>query len=49
VFFGAATRLHHSFDDPPPPGAGTDADRKAVFRRVRDELRSYLKDFAQKN
>ncbi len=46
VFFGAANRLHHSFDDPPPPGVGTATERMAVFRRVRDELRSYLKDFA---
>lgn len=38
VFFGAAERLHHSFEDP------TDIE---VFRRVRDEIRSYLKDFAR--
>ena len=48
VFFGAASRLHHSFDDPPPPDVGTGAERMAVFRRVRDELRSYLKDFARR-
>ena len=47
VFFGAAKRLHHSFDDPPPISEGTDAERMAIFRRVRDELRAYLKDFAQ--
>ena len=47
VFFGAAHRLHRSFDDPPPPGAGTDAERMAIFRRVRDELRDYLRGFAQ--
>jgi arsenate reductase (thioredoxin) len=47
VFFGAANRLHHSFDDPPPSGVGTDAERMAVFSRVRDELRNYLKEFAQ--
>jgi arsenate reductase len=48
VFFGAAERLHHSFEDPPPPDVGTDAERMAVFRRVRDELRVYLRDFAQR-
>jgi len=37
VFFGAAERLHHSFEDP------TDLE---VFRRVRDEIRVYLADFA---
>ena len=48
VFFGAAERLHQSFDDPPPSDVGTDAERMAVFRRVRDELRVYLRDFAQR-
>ncbi len=47
VFFGAATKLHHSFDDPPAPGAGPDEQRMTIFRRVRDELRSYLRDFAK--
>lgn len=47
VFFGAANRLHHSFEDPPAPGVGTEAERMAVFRRVRDELRAYLKNLAQ--
>jgi arsenate reductase len=46
VFFGAAERLHHSFEDPPAPMAGTDEERMAVFRRVRDELRVYLNEFA---
>jgi arsenate reductase len=46
VFFGAANRLHHSFEDPPAPGVGTDEQRMAVFRRVRDELRAYLREFA---
>ena len=47
VFLGGVKKLHHSFDDPPPASQGTDAERLAVFRRVRDELRQYLKDFAQ--
>jgi arsenate reductase len=42
VFFRAAKRLHHSFDDPPPACVGTEPERMAVFRRVRDELRVYL-------
>ncbi len=45
VFLGAAKRLHHGFDDPPPPSVGTDEERMAVFRRVRDELRGYLREF----
>ena len=48
VFFGAARSLHRSFDD--PAGAeGTEAGRLAVFRRVRDELRIYLREFAATN
>ena len=45
VFFGAAIRLHHSFDDPAAV-RGSDDERLALFRRVRGELRSYLEDFA---
>ena len=45
VFFGGAERLHHSFEDPPGPLVGTEEERMAVFRRVRDELRAYLRSF----
>jgi arsenate reductase len=45
LFMGAAKRLHRSFDDPPPPSEGTEEERMAVFRRVRDELRTYLHEF----
>jgi arsenate reductase len=45
VFFGAAERLHHSFEDP-AAFLGSNEERLAVFRRVRDELRAYLADFA---
>jgi arsenate reductase len=48
VFPGAVKRLHQSFEDPPPPTVGTDEERRAVFRKVRDELRTYLKSFAAK-
>ena len=34
---GAAARLHWSFEDP-SRAAGDDADRLAVFRRVRDQI-----------
>jgi arsenate reductase len=46
VFFGAAVKLHHSFEDPPAPMVGTEEERMTVFRRVRDELRAYLRAFA---
>jgi len=47
LFFGPAAQLHKSFEDPPAPGVGTEEERLAVFRRVRDELRSFLGSFAK--
>jgi arsenate reductase (thioredoxin) len=46
VFPGATTRLHHGFDDP-AAFPGPEDERLARFRRVRDELRGYLKRFAE--
>jgi arsenate reductase len=43
--FPAGTRtIHHSFDDPAAL-QGTEEARLALFRRVRDEIREYLKSF----
>jgi arsenate reductase len=42
VFFGAAKRLHRDFDDP-AAFKGSEEERMAMYRRIRDELRSYLK------
>ena len=47
VFFGAAEKLHRSFEDP-AAATGSDEERLAVFRRVRDELRAYLREFARR-
>jgi arsenate reductase (thioredoxin) len=47
VFFGAATRLHQAFQDPAALH-GSEGDRLALFRRIRDELRTYLAGFMQK-
>jgi arsenate reductase len=49
VFFGAAKRLHHGFDDPPPMSQGADEERMNIFRRVRGELRAYLAEFTKAN
>ena len=46
VFFGKAAQLHHGFNDPAAAG-GSEEKRLAEFRRVRDELRSYLNTFAK--
>jgi arsenate reductase len=48
VFFGAAKQLHQSFEDPPAPRVGSDEERMTTFRRVRDELRAYLRDFSRR-
>jgi arsenate reductase len=44
VFFGAAKKLHHDFDDPAAV-TGPGEQRLVTFRRVRDELRTYLAEF----
>lgn len=45
VFPGALYQLHWSFDDP-AAAAGTEAERMAEFRRVRDEIRERVREFA---
>jgi arsenate reductase len=47
VFFSAAQRLHHSFEDPAAL-SGSEEERLALFRRVRRELRTYLAEFARR-
>jgi arsenate reductase len=41
VFPGASTRLHWSFDDP-SAATGSDEQRMARFRRVRDEIEARI-------
>jgi arsenate reductase len=45
VFPGKTERIHQNFEDPPPPGVGSDEERLSIFRRVRDEIREWTKDF----
>jgi arsenate reductase len=45
VFSGKANRIHQSFEDPPPAGARSDEEMLAIFRRVRDEIREWVKSF----
>lgn len=42
-FPGKSTRIHRSFEDPPPPSVGSDEERPAIFRRVRDEIREWMR------
>jgi arsenate reductase len=44
VFPGHTNRLHRNFEDPAAVQC-SDEERLAVFRRVRDEIRNYLKGF----
>jgi arsenate reductase len=44
IFPGHSKRIHRAFDDP-AAHYGTEGERLAVFRRVRNELRDYLKTF----
>lgn len=45
VFPGNTPRIHQSFEDPPPPGVGSDEERLSIFRRVRDEIRVWMQTF----
>lgn len=49
VFPGTARRIHQSFADPPAPGSGDDAHRLTIFRRVRDEISAWMKEFIAAN
>ena len=44
VFPGHSNRIHRGFEDPAAI-QGTEDERLAFFRRVRDEIRKYLKTF----
>ncbi len=46
VFPGQATRIHQSFEDPPPETTKDYESRLKIFRRVRDEISEWLKKFA---
>jgi arsenate reductase len=47
VYFGKAEKLHHSFEDPATL-SGSEEERLALFRRVRDELRGFLGEFSRR-
>jgi arsenate reductase len=48
VYPGHTNRIHHSFEDP-GNARGSAEQRLEAFRRVRDEIRTYLRDFASKH
>ena len=44
IYPGHSNRLHHTFQDPAAV-EGSEEQRLAAFRRVRDEIRMYLQSF----
>ncbi len=48
IFPGHGNRFHHSFEDPAAV-QGTEEDRLLSFRLVRDQIRSYLREFASEH
>jgi arsenate reductase len=46
IFPGPTVTVHRSFEDPAPL-QGSEEERLAAFRRVRDQLRGYLKTLAE--
>lgn len=47
VFPSNAQRIHQSFEDPPAlQSSSGDETRLAIFRRVRNELHAWLREFA---
>jgi arsenate reductase len=44
IFPGQTVTIHHNFDDPAAL-TGSEEERLAAFRRVRDEIRRYLRAF----
>jgi arsenate reductase len=47
IYPGHANRLHHDFEDPAAI-QGSEEDLMAIFRKVRDQIREYLRDFPEK-
>jgi arsenate reductase len=44
VYPGHTNRVHHNFEDPAAV-QGSEEERLAAFRKARDQIREYLKDF----
>lgn len=40
IFPARTQRMHWPFQDPPPPSEGTDDERLAIFRIVRDQMKA---------
>jgi arsenate reductase (thioredoxin) len=47
IYPGQTNRIHQNFEDPAAV-QGSDEERLAAFRRVRDQIREYLRGFPQR-
>ena len=49
VFPGSARVIHHGFEDPPELARGAESDEQALvhYRRVRDEIRTFVNTLPQ--
>lgn len=47
IFPNTATMIHHSFEDP-GKAVGSDGEVTSVFRKVRDEIDAFCKEFVEK-
>ena len=47
IFPGGAVSIHHNFVDPAAV-SGSEEERLAIFRQVRDHIREYLRSFSQR-
>jgi len=47
VFPGKVQRIHRSFEDPPSSDVGSNEFRLVIFRRVRDEIRKWMRGFIE--
>src|SRR5262249_6134602 len=45
VFWEKAIAINQSFEDPPQPGAKSAEETLSIFRRVRDEIREWMRSF----
>ena len=43
IFPGGGRYVHHSFSDPPPPNSRDNVEMLAIFRRLRDDIRDWLR------
>lgn len=48
IFPGKAIKIHHNFTDP-AKASGTEAEIMVEFRRVREEIKKFSKNFVEEN